>query len=170
MALFGERFSDLYKWGILAVYTFIVDFIILMSLTLGRGLEKQSLFDKSVFHYILISLGLATLLGLAILSIIRNIKEFNLSNGIFLINIKEEKKILEDIDNIKILIKNIESNIPDSIKDKKRYILDKIKKDKYLLEKPQFLNDYSIPRQLLYMYIALVCVRCKYYFGWLLSN
>ena len=54
MALFGERFSDLYKWGILAVYTFIVDFIILMSLTLGRGLEKQSLFDKSVFHYILI--------------------------------------------------------------------------------------------------------------------
>ena len=102
MALFGERFSDLYKWGILAVYTFIVDFIILMSLTLGRGLEKQSLFDKSVFHYILISLGLATLLGLAILSIIKRPQK---GFGSFTIIHNPKSSVLADITILKPVAK-----------------------------------------------------------------
>ena len=63
----------------------------------------------------------------AIISVGRNIKKFELSGRVFFININEEDNILKEIDNIKLLIGKVKTEVPESVKDKKDYVLEKVK-------------------------------------------
>jgi len=65
----SNKFYPLVEWSLLAVYEVVVFIAVLLSLTVGRGLEKAELFDKATFYYVLIVAGLVFALALSIIEV-----------------------------------------------------------------------------------------------------
>lgn len=78
---------------------------------------------------------------LVITSLVPWIKEFNFSDRRYFINNYDENKILEYIDQVKILIKKIDSAMPDLVADKWSHILNNLKMYEYIQNKNHLLNE-----------------------------
>ncbi len=80
----------------------------------------------------------------AIITFVHWIKIFEFSGNKFFINITEENRILKYIDHIKLLIKNIIIEMPDSVEDKWNYIYKNLKLDDYFQEHLNLLNEFFL--------------------------
>jgi len=69
------------------------------------------------------------------------VKNFELSNKNFFINLKKEQDIIKCIDEIKSIIKKIASTIPESLLDKWSYIRVQLKEDDYFIDKKYLIDD-----------------------------
>jgi hypothetical protein len=78
---------------------------------------------------------------LFIMSCVKWVKEFILSNKIFFINSSNENYVFKQIDYIKDLIEKIDKAMPDLIDDKWEYIFNNLQLYEYFLDKKHLLNE-----------------------------
>ncbi len=112
--------DNLSKDGIYSLNKIIKDFFIYSSSADEKNLEKYLIMIFSILPWV---------------------KQFELSGLVCLININKEKEMLESIDRIKSIIKQIDSLIPDTISDKWPFIYDRLRTNEYFNGKRYLLED-----------------------------
>ncbi len=111
----------------------------------GKILKEDLVFiDKCLNEFFIFNKEDESLLRRLILVImlsVKWIKEFDFSGYKFFINSSNEKKVIEQIDHIKLLIGKIEAAMPDMILDRWQYVLNNLKLYEFFQDKKHLLDD-----------------------------